>query len=67
MERMYVQCHLEDGTSRMVAALPWERGLRKGVRVTLKDAEDPERLWTVAHVGAPMPRSRFKTDWHNNI
>lgn len=29
---MFVQCHLEDGTSHMVAALPWEMGLRKGVR-----------------------------------
>lgn len=66
-ERMYVQCQLESGTSRLVAQLPWEKRLRKGVQVTLKDSEDPTRRWTVAHVGHPIPRSDIKVGWNNNI
>lgn len=64
---MLVQCQLACGTSRLVANLPWDRRLRQGVQVTLKDAEDPEQRWTVMHVGHPVPRGEVRTDWHNNI
>lgn len=44
--KFYRQCTLRSGNTETVAWIE-EHGARVGNRVTLKDTEDPEKIWTV--------------------
>lgn len=37
--------------------------LKIGCRITLKDTEEPERLWTVMSIGPEHDRSDIKRGW----
>lgn len=38
-----------------------------GDRITLRDSDDPTRLWDVVDRGLEVLRSSVRQDWHNNI
>lgn len=44
-----------------------EPKVRVGDVITLKDSDEPSRLWIVRRVGEPVPRSSVRQDWHNDI
>lgn len=62
-----VQCQLSSGNSRLVCNLPMDSRLKVGVKVTLKDSEDPDQYWTVDHIGQPVRKHSIKRLWNNNI
>lgn len=57
------QVSLRDGDSRTVTWLPDDKRLRVGTRVTLKDSEDPSRLWTITGRSEPKDSSQIHRDW----
>jgi len=38
-----------------------------GNRITLKNFNEPDRLWEVLRVGEPRERSSINRGWNNNI
>jgi len=56
----YRQCVLRDG-SRTTTTWLKEKRIKEGFRVTLKNSEDPERLWTIESMGL-----RQDEDWVRN-
>lgn len=68
-----VQCSLRsmdnNSVAHMVCWLDKRPELKKGVRVTLKDYEEPDREWWVESIGdVVMEKSDLKRakDWHRN-
>jgi hypothetical protein len=48
------QIEMHSGPYRLVANLSADTRLRTGVKLTLKGCGDPEQLWTVDRVYAPL-------------
>lgn len=46
----YRQCILKAGSVTLTTWLP-EKKVEEGMRLSLKDHEDPDRVWTVDHIG----------------
>jgi hypothetical protein len=63
---LYRQDLLRSGTTERTC---WIRAdVRRGSRVTLKNSEEPGRLWDVVRVGAePRDLSEINRGWDNNI
>jgi hypothetical protein len=53
---------LASGTARRSCWV--DRKVKAGDRVTLRDSEEPERLWDVLSVGAPKLTSDINHGWH---
>lgn len=69
----YRQCTLRAQNTEQVAWIE-ERGARVGFRVTLKDTEDPQQLWTVMTVSnhrlskEDVNRNEHRhTSWHQQV
>lgn len=62
-----VQLRDAAGHSHMNVLVDWRPNLRPGVSITLKDSEDPTRLWEVLSVDPPQDRSSINRGWNNNI
>jgi hypothetical protein len=58
-----VQVTLVDGNSHRVCWVPTEKGPKLGSKITLKNSEDPERLWSVMTIGESAESSNLHTDW----
>jgi hypothetical protein len=43
-----------------------EPRVRVGNTITLKDSDEPSRLWTVLRVGEARPVGSIKRGWNNN-
>ena len=44
-----------------------EPKVKVGNFITLKNHEEPSRLWEVLRVGEPQNPAQIKRGWHNNI
>lgn len=63
---MHVQANLRSGTTVRTCWL--QQGVRVGNQVTLKNSEEPERLWDVTWVGSKaIELSDLNRGWNNNI
>ena len=61
------QCKLKSENIEQVVWLPAHPKLRAGVHVTLKDTEDPTRVWQVVETYSSCEKSDLKTTFTNNI
>lgn len=61
-----VQAELSSGATVRTC---WIReDVKPGSRVTLKNSEDPERMWDVTAVGSQVRElDEINRDWNNNI
>ena len=59
-----VQVALESGATRLTCWVDSDRRIRTGSVITLKNADEPERRWTVCAIGAPTEAARIHTDWN---
>jgi hypothetical protein len=60
-----VQVDLRSGTSVLTCWV--EPKVKPGDRITLKDSDEPQRLWGVVRVGPPQAASSINRAWNNNI
>jgi hypothetical protein len=59
---LVVQVQLQSGTTvRTCWVAP---RVKSGDEITLKNSEDPQRLWRVMTVTAPFPVDGLHKDWH---
>jgi len=58
-----VQVLLQDGTTQRTCWVDTDKKPKRGNRITLKNSEDPERLWTILHMSDPMDSTNIHTDW----
>ena len=59
-----VQCHLKSDTKETVAWL--EPKIKVGNQITLKDSDEPERLWEFLSIGEPRDKTDIHRGWNNN-
>lgn len=59
-----VQVDLRNGSNLMTCWV--EPKVKVGNLVTLKDTDEPSRLWEVLRVGREHERSDIKRGWNNN-
>lgn len=58
--KMYTQCRLKSGKTQLVCYLDSTK-LKTGMRVTLKDFDDPSQWWDVVSVSeTAIPRDKIK-------
>lgn len=59
-------CNLVAGNAHLDAYLDYSPKLRPGVKVTLRNSEDPLNWWTVVSVGDPKPAELLerKENWY---
>lgn len=64
-----VQVMLRDeGNGRMTCNVPTKPSFKVGDHVTLKDSEDPAKMWLVTWKAASSrPTASVPRGWHNNI
>lgn len=62
---MLVQVDLKSDNRMMTCWV--EPKVRVGNFITLKNHEEPARMWEVLRVGEPQERSRINRGWNNNI
>jgi hypothetical protein len=68
----YKQCKLKSGNEHMVTCLPDEPKLKVGVKVSLKDSENPKQWWLVESMGNialekdDIKGSHNSKNWHKN-
>lgn len=66
MAATLVQASLRSGTA--VRTCWVEDRIKTGDRITLKNSEDPDRLWDVAEVGSERrTATEINRGWNNNI
>ena len=69
MKAIYKQCNLKSSNSVMTAWLEADK-VRAGIKVTLKDSQDPARWWLITSVGdTALPKDEIKgshasEDWY---
>ena len=65
MGRMMRQFKLQSGTTTTTCWLEDSKKLRVGVRVTLKDSDDPKRWWVVVERGENLREaSKLNPQWN---
>lgn len=62
--RMVRQAHLSSGTTRRTCWVPVEKRPTVGCLVTLRNSEEPERLWTVLSLSEPKDAALIHDDWN---
>jgi hypothetical protein len=64
--KQLVWCKLKNGNSQIDAYLEFKSKMRVGVKVTLKDSEDPTIWWTVESMGEPIDAELVerKENWY---
>jgi len=62
---MLVQVDLRSDSRYMTCWV--EPRVKVGNAITLKNHEEPSRLWEVLRVGEPQERSKIYRGWNNNI
>lgn len=58
-----VQVELQSGTTRRTCWLSREKKFKVGDAVTLKNSEEPTRLWAVRSVSEPKDAGDIHADW----
>lgn len=58
------QCRLASNGTITTAWLPDDKRLAVGKNVTLKDSDDPARLWEILYMGESHERKDIKTVWN---
>ncbi len=61
------QCRLVSKNAVMIVWLSDEKKFKVGDSVTLKDSDEPNRLWKVTSKGKGHPRSDIKRVWNNDL
>jgi len=59
-----VQVALESGTARRTCWVDQRKKLHLGSSVTLKNAEEPARWWTVCFISEPRDAAAIRSDWN---
>ena len=59
-----VQVALRSGATRLTCWVDGDRRLRVGNLITLKNADEPGRWWTVCAIGEPKDSSAIHSDWN---
>lgn len=52
---------------RMNVLVDYDPRVKRGVCITLKDSEDPDKRWLVESTGEVLNRIDIKVGWNNNI
>ena len=58
-----VQVALESGATRLTCWVDGDRKIRVGSVITLKNAGEPSRRWTVCAIGESKDSATIRTDW----
>jgi len=61
MEKLVAQCQLESGKERLICWLDKVGKITPGMRITLKDSDDPEKWWTIVSMSSPVEKSSIKS------
>lgn len=64
-DTLVVQAQLRSGTTHRTAWI--EPRAKVGDQVTLKNSEDPDRLWDVVELSEPQRAGDINRGWNNNI
>lgn len=59
------QVKLSSGTTRLTCWV--ENRVKPGDSITLKNTDDPDRLWNVLTVSEPREHDTVNRGWNNNI
>lgn len=64
--KQLVWCKLINGNENVDAYIELKPKLKVGVKVTLKDSDEPEKWWTVEKMGEPVDASLVerKENWY---
>lgn len=52
-----------EGLTRRTCWVSTEKKPKVGSRITLKNSEEPDRLWTVVRMSEPVDSTKLHTDW----
>jgi hypothetical protein len=58
-----VQVELRSGVTRRTCWVGTDKKFTVGKRITLKNSEDADRLWSVISISEPRDASDVRTDW----
>lgn len=58
-----VQVRLSSGDARRICWVDTAKKPKVSSRITLKNSEDPDRLWTVVWMSQPQDSANLHTDW----
>lgn len=60
---MVAQVGLRSDTTTRTCWVPVRPNLRVGVSITLKNSDEPDRLWEVVAMSEPRDRAGIHDDW----